>query len=157
MPLGHAVMTFDLSNVGLDVAGCQALRGEEDDHLVPAGQMLSADDLRLEGPVAVAGQGYLHRPDARQHGLRAVAVAGVVAALSGRVVLVIAKVVGDIALEADSSSCFVSCCSRPPRRSTGGPRAGPSRVRRSAGPPPPPTAKGLVSHRPRPRPSAHLP
>ncbi|MDQ1032642.1 hypothetical protein QF035_010224 [Streptomyces umbrinus] len=50
-------------------------------------------------PFAVAGHGYLHRSDIGQDGLGAFAVAGVVTVLAGRVVLGIAEVVGDLALQ----------------------------------------------------------
>lgn len=45
------------SQVGLHLAGGQALRGQRDDHLVDAGQALLPlfDDLRLERAIAVAG------------------------------------------------------------------------------------------------------
>ena len=97
---GH-VGAVDLGQVRLDLAGGQALRGQRDDHLVDAGQPLLPllDDLRLEGAVAVPGHGYLHRADIGQHGLGAVAVAGVAAVLPRRIVLVIAEVVGDLALQ----------------------------------------------------------
>ena len=116
LPFGHALEdlvgdggdglagdlgAIDLRQVGLDLAGGQALRGQRDDHLVDAGQALLPllDDLRLEGAVAVAGHGYLHRADVGQHGLGAFAVAGVAAVLAGRIMLVIAEVVGDLALQ----------------------------------------------------------
>jgi hypothetical protein len=54
-----------------------------------------AHDLRLEGAVAVAGHGYLHRADLGQHRLGTGAVAGVAAVLPGRIVPVIAEVFGD--------------------------------------------------------------
>ncbi|GAA1143775.1 hypothetical protein GCM10009577_79670 [Streptomyces javensis] len=116
LPFGHALQhlvrdggdclagdlgTIDLRQVGLDLAGGQALRGQRDDHLIDAGQTLLPllDNLRLEGAVAVAGHGYLHRSDIGQDCLGAFAVAGVAAVLARRVVLVIAEVVGDFTLQ----------------------------------------------------------
>lgn len=116
LPFGHAleglvgdrgdrlagdVGAIDLGQVGLDLAGGQALRGQRDDRLVHAGQALLPllDDLRLEGSVAVTRHGYLHRADVGEHGLRAGAVARVAAVPPCRIVLVIAEMVGDLALQ----------------------------------------------------------
>ena len=70
-------------------------------HLVHPSQALLPllDDLRLEGAVAVAGHGYLHRADVGRHRLGACAVAGVAAVLTRGVVLVTAEMVGDLALQ----------------------------------------------------------
>ncbi|GAA2955114.1 hypothetical protein GCM10020227_22760 [Streptomyces flavovirens] len=57
------------------------------------------DDLRFEGALAVTGHGYLYRADIGQHGLATGSVAAVAAVLPRRVVLVIAEVVGDLALQ----------------------------------------------------------
>ena len=92
LPLGHAVEhlvgdggdrlagdigAIDLGQLGLDLAGGQALPSQRDDHLVHAGQALLPllDDIRLEGTLAVAGHGYLHRADIGQQRLGAGAVA----------------------------------------------------------------------------------
>ncbi len=116
LPFGHALEdlvgdgrnglagdfgAIDLGQVGLHLAGGQAFRGERDDHLVDAGQALLPllDDLRFEGAVTVARHRYLHRADVGQHGLGAFAVAGVAAVLAGRVVLVIAEMVRDLAFQ----------------------------------------------------------
>lgn len=74
---------------------------QRDDHLVDAGQALLPllDDLWFEGAVAVAGHGYLHRSDIGQDGLGAFTVAGVATVLAGRIVLVIAEVVGVFTLQ----------------------------------------------------------
>jgi hypothetical protein len=116
LPLGHAVHdlvgdrgdglagdfgAIDLGQIGLDLTGRQALRRQRDHHLVHAGQALLPllDDLRLEAALAVGGHGYPDRADVRQHGLSPGPVAAVAAVLPGRVVLVIAEVVGDLAFE----------------------------------------------------------
>lgn len=75
--LARHLGAMDLGQVSLDLAGRQPLRGKRDDHLVHAGKTLLPllDDLRLEGTLAVAGHGYLHRADLGQHGLGPGAVA----------------------------------------------------------------------------------
>ncbi|MDQ1064589.1 hypothetical protein QFZ32_000028 [Streptomyces canus] len=116
LPFGHALQhlvgdggdglpgdlgAIDLGQVRLHLPGGQALRGQRDDHLVDAAQALLPllDDLWFEGAVAVAGHDYLHRSDISQDGLGAFAVAGIAAVLASRVVLVIAEVIGDLALQ----------------------------------------------------------
>lgn len=79
----------------------QAPCGQGQDHLVDAAQTPLAllDDLWLEAAGAVTRHRDLDGADVGQHGLGADAVAGVPAAGTGRIVLVIAKVVGDFALQ----------------------------------------------------------
>jgi hypothetical protein len=79
LPLGHALddlvgdcgdglpghrRAVDLGQVGLHLAGGEALRGQRDDQLVDPGQpaLPLGDDLGLEGTVAVAGNVDLDRP-----------------------------------------------------------------------------------------------
>ncbi|GGT57234.1 hypothetical protein GCM10010271_71200 [Streptomyces kurssanovii] len=57
------------------------------------------DDLRLEGAVAVARHGYLHRADVGKDRLGACAVAGVATVLARWIVLVIAEVIGDLTFQ----------------------------------------------------------
>jgi hypothetical protein len=92
---------IDLGQVGLDLAGRQAHGRKGDDHLVDAREPLLPllDDLRFEGAVAVAGHCYLHGSDVGEYGLASFAVAGVAAVLADRIMLVIAELVGDLALE----------------------------------------------------------
>jgi hypothetical protein len=111
LPLGHAVhdlagdggdgLLGDAGPVDLDLTGRQTPRGRRNHHLVDAGQTLLplTHDLRLEGAVPVAGDRYLDRSHLGEHGLAAGAVAGVAAVLAGRVVLVMAEVVGEIAFQ----------------------------------------------------------
>ena len=85
-----------------DLPGGQALGGQRDDHVVDPGQAAAAACATICGSkraVAVAGHVDLDRADLGQHRLGAGAVAGVAAVLPGRVVLVIAEVVGDLALQ----------------------------------------------------------
>ena len=64
------------------------------------------DDLRLERGVAVAGHVDLDRPDLGQHGLGAVPVAGVPAVAAGRVVALVAEVVGDLSFQSGLDQAF---------------------------------------------------
>jgi hypothetical protein len=84
--------------MGPDVAGGHAPRIQGDDPLVEPLQpgLALAHDLRLEGPVAIAGHGQVHRADIGQHGLPAIAVAAVARTAPGRVVLLIAQVPGHL-------------------------------------------------------------
>ncbi|GAB3003113.1 hypothetical protein GCM10023080_081010 [Streptomyces pseudoechinosporeus] len=79
----------------------EALRRERQHHLVDAGQaaLPLLDDLRLEGAGGVPGHLHLDRTHVGQHGLRPGAVAAVAVVLPGRIVLLIADVVGDLALQ----------------------------------------------------------
>jgi hypothetical protein len=87
--------------VGLHLAGGQALRGQRDDQLVHPGQAPGAlgYDLGFEAAVPVAGHLDLDRADLGQHRLGPAAVAGVPAIAAVRVVLVVAEVIGEFALE----------------------------------------------------------
>jgi hypothetical protein len=87
--------------VRLHLAGRQAHGRKGDDHLVDAREPLLPllDDLRFEGAFAVAGHDDLHRTDVGEYGLASFAVAGVAAVLADRIVLVIAELVGDLALQ----------------------------------------------------------
>jgi hypothetical protein len=69
--------------------------------LVHAGQpaLPLLDDGRLEGTLPIAWHVDLDWADLGHHGLRAGAVTGVAAVLARRVVLVIAEMVGDLALQ----------------------------------------------------------
>lgn len=86
----------------LDLPGRQTLGGERDDHLVHAAQaaLALADQLGVEAPVPVAGHGELDRADIGDHRLGAGAVAGVRPVAPGRVMLVVAHVVGHLGLQA---------------------------------------------------------
>jgi hypothetical protein len=97
---GH-LRAVDLGQMRRHLPGGQPSRGQRDHQLVDPGQppLALGDDLRLERAVPVAGDVDLDRPDLGQHGLGAVPVAGVPAIAPGRVVAVIAEVVGDLALE----------------------------------------------------------
>jgi hypothetical protein len=115
-PLGHALddlvgdrrdglpghlRAVDLRQVGLHLAGREALRGQRDDQLVHPGQppLPLRDDLRFEAAVPVAGHFNLDRPDLGQHRLRPASVAGVSAIPAVRVVLAVAEVIDELALE----------------------------------------------------------
>jgi hypothetical protein len=84
--------------VRADVAGGHPARIQGDDPLVEpieAGLAL-ADDLRLEGAVAIPWDRQVHRADIGQQRLAGAAVAVVAAAPPGRVVFVIAQVAGHL-------------------------------------------------------------
>jgi hypothetical protein len=116
LPLGHALDdlvgdrgdrlprdlgSVDLAQVGLDLAGGQPLGRQRDDQLVDTGQtpLTFGDDLRFEGGVTVTRDVDLDRSDLGQHGLGAVPVAGIAAITPGRVVAVVAQVIGDLSLQ----------------------------------------------------------
>lgn len=79
----------------------ESLRGQRQHHLVHPGQptLPLLDDLRLEGPGHVPGHPDLDRADIGQHCLGAGAVAAVSVVLSGRIVLLVADVIGDLAFQ----------------------------------------------------------
>jgi hypothetical protein len=87
--------------VGLDLPGGQALRRQRDHQLVDPGHPALAlgDDLRFKGGVPVTWDVDLDRPDLGQHRLGAVPVTGVPAVAPGRVVAVVAQMVGNLALQ----------------------------------------------------------
>ncbi|BCL25110.1 hypothetical protein GCM10017668_69530 [Streptomyces tuirus] len=76
-------------------------RGQRQRHLVDPGQppLPLPDDLRLERARSVTRHLDLDRPDVGQHGLGPAPVAGVAAAPAGRIVLLIAEVIGDLAFQ----------------------------------------------------------
>jgi hypothetical protein len=75
----------DLGQVGLDLAGGQALGDQRDDQVLHTAKapLPLADDLGLEGGVAVAWHLESDRADLGRHGLGAGAVAGVGAVAAG--------------------------------------------------------------------------
>lgn len=77
------------------------LRGQGEHHFVHAGQaaLPLLDDLRLEAAGGVPGHPDLDRADVGQHGLRTSAIAAVAVVLPGRIVLLVADMVGDLALQ----------------------------------------------------------
>jgi hypothetical protein len=92
------VVNADLGQMRGDLTGRQAL-GRQTRSPCPrpwSAPLALADDLRLEPPVPVPWHHHLDRADL---GLSAHTVAGVAAVLSGRVALVIAEMVGDLAFE----------------------------------------------------------
>jgi hypothetical protein len=93
--------SVDLGQMRGDLPVGEALRGQRQHHLVHAGQpaLPLAHDLRLEGALHIAGHLDLDRPDVSQHGLRPGAIAAVPGVLPRRIVLVIAEVAGDLALQ----------------------------------------------------------
>lgn len=80
----------------------EALRRQRQDHLVDPAQAALAfgDDHRLEGPGPVPGDVDGHRPDIGDHRLGAAAVAGAPRMVPGRVIGVVADVLGHLALQA---------------------------------------------------------
>ncbi|GGP65236.1 hypothetical protein GCM10010185_42450 [Saccharothrix coeruleofusca] len=84
-----------------DLPGGQSLGEQRDDHLVDTGEALLplGHDPRFELGVAVARHVDLHRPDVGEDRLGAGAVARVAGTPPGRVVLVVAQVVGDLAFQ----------------------------------------------------------
>jgi hypothetical protein len=79
----------------------QALRAQGQHHLLDPVQppLAFAHDLRLEAAVPVTGHFDLDRSDVGGHRLGPASVAGVGGVLAGRVVLVIAEVVGDLTFQ----------------------------------------------------------
>ena len=84
-----------------DLPGRQPARGQRQHDLVDPVQpsLPLPHDPRLERAVPVPGHLDLDRADLGQHRLRPGAVAGVAAVAAGRVVLVIAQVLGDLRLQ----------------------------------------------------------
>jgi len=97
---GH-LRAVDLGQVGLHLAGGQALGRQRDHQLVHPGEpsLPLGHDLRLETAVPVAGHVDLHRTDLGQHRLGAVAVAGIPTVAAGGVVALVAEVIGDLTLQ----------------------------------------------------------
>ena len=71
-------------------------------------------DLGLERTGHIPRHADLDRPDVGEHSLTPAAVAAVPAVPAGRVVLVVADRLGDLAFQPDSRTRLVSCCNSPP-------------------------------------------
>src|SRR5476649_1185051 len=87
--------------MALDLPHAQASCVERDDFIVeagPAGLVLD-DDLRLERPLAVAGNVQRQRAEIALEGLGAMAVAGVGGAVGHLAALVVAQVAGHLDLQ----------------------------------------------------------
>ena len=84
-----------------DLTGRQSLCRQRQDDLIDTGQptLTLLDDLRIERAVGVPGHLDLDRPDLGEHRLGPGAVARVAAATAGRVVLVIAQVLGHLRVQ----------------------------------------------------------
>jgi hypothetical protein len=91
----------DIGEVRGDLTGGQSLCRQRQDDLVDTGQPALAflDDLRVEAAVGVAGHLDLDRPDLGEYRLGAGSVAGVATTAAGRVVLVIAQVLGHLRVQ----------------------------------------------------------
>lgn len=116
LPLGHPVEDLvgdggdrllrhlgavHLGQMGGDLPVRQTLGRQRQDQVVDPGQptLPLAHDLRLERPGSVARDPDLDRADVGEHCLGPAAVTGVPAAPTGRVVLVVADVVGDLPVQ----------------------------------------------------------
>jgi hypothetical protein len=79
----------------------ESLRRQRQHHLIDAGQaaLPLLEELRLKGAGGVAGHPHLDWADVGQHGLGPGAIAAVAVVSPSRIVLVIADVVGDLALQ----------------------------------------------------------
>jgi hypothetical protein len=93
--------TVDLGQMALDLADRQAARVERDHLLVEAdpARLALADDLGLEGSLAVPRRADPDRALVGQHGLRGLAVAGVARPARGRLTRRIAQVLGQLGLQ----------------------------------------------------------
>ncbi len=92
---------IDLRQMRGDLTGRQTLGGQRDHHLVHTAQtpLPLRDDPGLEAGIAVAWHVDLDRADIGEHGLGPGAVTRVTGPAAGRIVLVIAEVIGHLALE----------------------------------------------------------
>ncbi len=116
LPLGHTVHhlvgdggdgllrhvgAVHLGQVGADLAVGQPLGRQRQDHVVDPGQapLPFPHDLRLERARSVPRHADLDRTDVGEHRLGPAAVTSVPAAPTGRVVLVVADVVGDLTVQ----------------------------------------------------------
>jgi hypothetical protein len=99
----------------LHLAGRQPLRRQRDDQLVHPRQppLPLRDDLGLEAAIPVAGHLDLDRPDLGQHRLRAAPVTGVPAVTALGVVLAVAEVIGELALERGLHQPLPELCEQP--------------------------------------------
>ena len=90
-----------LGQVRGDLPVGQPFRRQGNHHLIDARQppLPFGDDFRLEAGIAVPRHRELYRPGLGNHGLGAVAVAGITAIAAFRVVLGIAEVVVQLALQ----------------------------------------------------------
>ncbi len=93
--------TVDLGQVGGDLTVGEALRRQRQHHLVHAGQpaLPLLHDLRLERARHIPGHLHLDRANVGQHGLRPGPVAAVAAVPALGIVLLVAEVIGDLALQ----------------------------------------------------------
>jgi hypothetical protein len=98
--LGH-LGAIHIGQVRGDLPVGQPFRGQGNDHVVDPGQppLPLGDDFRLEAGIPVPRHRNLDRPGAGEHGLLAVAVAGITAIPARRVILLIAEVVIQLALQ----------------------------------------------------------
>jgi hypothetical protein len=79
----------------------QPLRRQGDHQLLHPGKppLPLGDDLRLEAGIPVPRHADLHRARLGEHGLGAVAIAGIAAVAAGRIVLRVAEMVIQLALQ----------------------------------------------------------
>jgi hypothetical protein len=91
----------DLSQVRGDLPVRQPFRRQGNHHLVDPGEppLPFSDDFRLEAGIAVPRHADFHRPGIGEHRLGAVPIAGIAAVAACRVVLAIAEVVIELALQ----------------------------------------------------------
>ena len=84
-----------------DLPGGQSLGGQRQHDLIDAGQptLTLLHDHRIKVTVGVSRYLDLDRPDLGKHRLRSAAVAGIAAAAPGRVMLVIAQVLGHLGIQ----------------------------------------------------------
>jgi len=98
--LGH-LRAIHLGQMGADLTSGQALRRQRQHHVLHTGQaaLPLAHDLRLETAITIAGHVNRYRADLGQHRLTTGAVTTVATIAAGRIVLVVAQVVGDLTLQ----------------------------------------------------------
>ncbi len=91
----------DLGQVRGDLPVGQPLRRQGDHQLIDPGQppLPFGHDFRLETGITVPRHADLHRPGLSQHRLAAVAIAGITAIAARRVILLIAQMVVQLALQ----------------------------------------------------------
>jgi hypothetical protein len=79
----------------------QPFRRQGNHHLIDSGQppLPLGDHFRLEAGIAVPGDADFHWPGVGEHGLGAVAVAGIAAVAAFRVVLAVAEVIIQLAFQ----------------------------------------------------------
>ena len=98
--LGHPGAVHP-GQVRADLPVRQPLRGQGNHDLIHAGQppLPCGDDFRLEAGIPVPRHADLHRPGIGEHGLVPVPVAGIPAITARRVILLIAQVIVELALQ----------------------------------------------------------